>query len=653
MGDSTEASHGRIDLTGVAPANGDRLGLERVTRPAIPTFDWSDDPQAQHTSALIKLGALKQAKGLNAEAEALFREALDIGERVLRPDDPRLLPALSSVACACISRGALAEAEPLVTRLLAMSESNRGQDHPDLVIILNDLTRVCLRQSAHAMAESVLLRLASIKRAKGEDHPEVATVLASLAVVRQALGRHESAEQLWRRVLSIRERTLAPNHFTLATTLEHLGEACAARGKIGESLQAYRRAQAIRELTLGADHASVRTSRERIADLQLQGSDDSLDSEDVSPDISRGVSPPDGFSLPSAASSGVAPSGRPSRDTQTARRSRRGTRVLERPRSEDPTSEGETTLVDPLAAGRSEIVQPISAAIPYADLYQSPRQDTPYSDEVEEEIHPIKGFLAWCIHILWRRRTAALAVTGVAAVFVGVMATDSRAWSDTDEPVAEEIPARNETTLLAGSLPAPRPTVGVIEQPKPAPAGSALSNTAPATTRPRAVEQRTPARNDSDRRTAPAISIPTMPSTLLASFDSALRAQPVPTRGIGEPLVMPAPVVGGGSGQLTFERYDPVNSPQPARLIGTLPTPRAPNAVRDVQGDVLVRFDVDLSGRPVISSLSVVSSPNQILTAAVLRVIPGLRFEPARSGGAEPKPVAGVVQLKFQFRPTK
>jgi TonB family protein len=652
MGDSTEASHGRIDLTGGGPANGDRLGLERVTRAAIPTFDWTDDPQAQHTSGLIKLGALKQANGLNAEAEALFREALDIGERVLRPDDPRLLPALSSVACACIARGALAEAEPMVTRLLAMSESNRGQDHPDLVIILNDLTRVCLRQSAHAMAESVLLRLAAIKRAKGEDHPEVATVLASLAAVRQALGRHESAEQLWRRVLSIRERTLAPNHFTLATTLEHLGEACAARGKIAESLQAYRRAQAIRELTLGADHASVRTSRERIADLQLQGSDDSLDSEDVSPVVSRGVSPPDGFSLPSSASLGAAPSARPSRDSSTARRSRRGTRVLDRPRLEEPTTEVEATLAEPVPGPMQEIAQPISAAIPYADFYQSPRQDTEYSDEDEEEIHPIKGFLAWCIYILQRRRTAALAVTGVAAVFIGVMATDSRAWSDTEEPVAEETPARQET-LPGGPLPATRPTLGTIDQSKPAPGANALANVAPPTPRPRAAEQRTPARNDADRRTAATISIPTMSSTLMVRLDSALRAQPIPTRGIDEPLVMPAPVVGGGSGRLTFERYDPVNAPQPARLIGALPTPRAPNAVRDVHGDVLVRFDVDSSGRPVVSSLSVVSSPNQILSAAVLRVIPGLRFEPARSGGAEPQPVPGVVQLKFQFRPTK
>jgi TonB family protein len=656
MGDSIEASHGRIDLSGVAPVNGDRVGLERVARPAIPTFDWADDPQAQHTSSLIKLGALKQAKGHHEEAEALFREALDIGERVLRQDDPRLLPALSSVACACVSRGALAEAEPLVTRLLAISESNRGQDFPDLVIILNDLTRVCLRQSAHAMAESVLLRLAAIKRAKGEDHPEVATVLASLAVVRQALGRHESAEQLWRRVLAIRERTLAPNHFALATTLEHLGEACAARGKIGESLQAFRRAQAVRELTLGSDHASVRTARERIADLQLQSSDDSLCSEDVSLDNDRGVSPPEGFSLPSAVNPSFAPPSRPLPDPSVARRSRRGSRVLERPRSEDATSDSGAAPQEPVTAPSREIAEPISPAVPYAGVFQHARHDTVDADEAEEESHPIKGFLAWSTQLLWRRRTAVIAVTGVAAVFIGLMATDSRAWNEIDEPVAEEFPARQEAIIVPGPGRAPQPTVDAPSETKPAATlGTGASGVAAASPRPRPVEQRTAGRNVNERRTRQSdISIPTLPSNLMAGFDSALRARPDPLRDVGKPVAVELPPVSSEVIRPNYgERNDPVTTAQRARLIGTLPTPRLPAELVNVQGEVRVRFEVDASGRPVMSTASAVSSPGPMLTAAVLKVIPGMRFEPARSAGPDSKPIGDVVQLTFQFVTTK
>ena len=78
-------------------------------------------------------------------------------------------------------------------------------------------------------------------------------------------------------MLDIRERTLAPNHVGLATALERLAESCSARGKIGEALGLLQRALTIRELTLGVGNPSLRVSRDRIADLQLQASEEGLD----------------------------------------------------------------------------------------------------------------------------------------------------------------------------------------------------------------------------------------------------------------------------------------------------------------------------------------------------------------------------------------
>jgi len=186
-----------------------------------------------------------------------------------------LVASLINLAGYHVQRGAFNEAEPLLSRALSISERNTDEEQSDLAILLNDLARICLKQSAYTLAEPLLTRLLAIKQSKGENHPEVATVLASLACVRQGLGQHESAEQLWRRVLDIRERILAPNHFSVASAMEHLAESCAARGKIEEALQLYQRAQTIRQLTLGSNHSSLRISRDRIADLQLQASEDS------------------------------------------------------------------------------------------------------------------------------------------------------------------------------------------------------------------------------------------------------------------------------------------------------------------------------------------------------------------------------------------
>ena len=91
------------------------------------------------------------------------------------------------------------------------------------------------------------------------------------------------------------------------------------------------------------------------------------------------------------------------------------------------------------------------------------------------------------------------------------------------------------------------------------------------------------------------------------------------------------------------------SGPQRARLIGELPTPRVPDQIADIEGEVRVRFNVDTEGRPVMSTLTVVASPNPLLTTAVRKVIPGIRFEPARTSGADSRVVGDVVEVGFRF----
>jgi TonB family protein len=166
-------------------------------------------------------------------------------------------------------------------------------------------------------------------------------------------------------------------------------------------------------------------------------------------------------------------------------------------------------------------------------------------------------------------------------------------------------------------------------------------------------DQRSAVKKPADRRAEPpAIAIPKLSSALTAGFDSVVRVRSGPETAVGDqfsvqPLPLPA-----ASQRMAFERDDAANLAQRAQLIGTLPVPRYPAQLRgEVQGEVRVRFDVDATGRPVMANASVVSSPNPMLTAAVLKVIPNIRFEPARSGGHDSKRIPDVVQLTFQFRP--
>ena len=658
MVDSTAAYERGPDSPSYSLVTGDRATSERSIRPAAPGSEGIDGAGAEHASALLQMGAAKQDAGAYLEAEDLFRRALDIGERALGAENPALVPAMASLASALILAGRFDEAKPLVDRALTVSETGAAKNDPDLAIVLNELARLCLKQSAFELAEPLLLRMLALKRVKGEDHPEVATVLASLATVRQALGRHESAEQLWRRVLEIRELTLAPNHFALATALEHLGEACAARGKTGEALQLLQRAQTIRELTLGAGHQSVRVCRDRIADLQLQA-EGSLDSEVLAP-----APAPERYRLLSADHSLV--NTPPVTRERSAPAPRKGTarlidndppaRPIERELTSQPVTASPiaTLSVPEVAVPLAKAAEPTAATVPaepvnYRDVIMSIRQELEEDEETAVATPRATALIAAAVAAVKQRQKATvLGIVGIATLVT--LATVSRAWS---ESAALEPAVRTAEPLRAISTPliptgASAPLAKDAENP---PAVAAAAATPVSRDR---VEQRSTVKKPADRKVSEGapISIPKISATLAGNFDSVVRARTAPSRSLETGPTTPLPVTGSGQ-PLTFAREDAASVPQRAQLIGALPTPRYPSQMNGAEGEVRVRFQVDSLGRPVTSSISVVRSSNSLFTAATLKVIPELRFVPARSGGSDPKPVSDVVQIGFQFKPSK
>jgi len=706
MADSTISYERCIETAGIALASGDRASAERALRAAIQTIESVEGAQLELVSVLSQLGALKHDMGSYDEAEEVFRRALNISERVIGPDDVRLVSALTGLGAARIMRGAPEEAEPVITRALAIAEKNLGADHPDLVILLNDLTRLYLKQSAHAFAEPLLQRLLAAKRSKGEDHPEVATVLASLATVRQALGRYEAAEQLWRRVLSIRERTLAPNHFSLATAFEHLAETCAARGKVSEALQLFQRALTIRELSLGADHASLRTSRERIADLQLQASEDSLEVGDApasipeirrlssgehlgvglngsapvpqrfvppTPSRERGMSAPPasprerGISAParerSAPPTSFAPAREksfnvPVREKITVRQAREAALITE---TELVPTTLEEKVVTPPVATQAPVVEtaatsaapaePTSAPdpLPYLNALLDIKDELDETPEAAQPKRRVAAMLATTGLFFRERRSAvmvgagALTLTLVIVAAAGAARSGKPTWID-QATVAEAPPRRDSATVtLAGLAETARPQTDVAKD-------SAAANAA------KAVPVRSRETSSSKKATesdgeTPTIALPSMPRTPLVRLDSIARTSNVSARPSNDSLQVQLSAMVDNTKKAASATS--VGAPVRSRVIGSLPTPQYPQQLlrASVGGEVRVRFDVDTLGRPVMSTFVVVGSPDAQLSAAVRRVIPDIRFEPARTPWPEYRPIVDRVEIGFQFNP--
>ncbi len=594
------ASYDRsIEAAGVALASGDRTNAERALRGAIQAAEKLEGSALELAAALIKLGTLKQ------------------------------------------EMGAVDEAAPLFARALAVSEKELGQDHPDLVILLNDLSRLYLKQSAHELAEPLLLRLLAIKRVKGEDHPEVATVLASLAAVRQALGSHEAAEQLWRRVLTIRERTLAPNHFSLATTLEHLAETCAARGKVREALENLQRALAIRALTLGADHASLRSARERIADLQLQASEESLDHPDATATMSEKprLQLTDSLRFPLPASAAFEP---------PVTRPREVPQALERP---TPVVRLEEKEASPHGYGLAirESTPSAPATAPYLNVLMDIKDELEETDEARHAPAAAASLVAALTAYLQPRRTAVMIGAGVIALPLvawgayAAMKSDANSGWVQQAPLAQVAPARDSLSSATD----PRVAAEHVRD------SIAAAVTASAATGRARSEERV-SRKASDEPAEPEILVPSM-RPMVVRLDSVSRLINSRMGTVGESFSVQMQSTLDNTRRLNAADFEAVGVPQRARLIGALPTPRYPDQLSKnrIGGDVVVRFEVDTDGRPVGATVIVISSPHPLLTAAVRKVIPEMRFDPARSPSPASRPIAESVEIGFKFNPSK
>jgi protein TonB len=84
------------------------------------------------------------------------------------------------------------------------------------------------------------------------------------------------------------------------------------------------------------------------------------------------------------------------------------------------------------------------------------------------------------------------------------------------------------------------------------------------------------------------------------------------------------------------------------RLVETPPPPRFPEVMRraGIEGEVVVKFLVDTLGRVDTTSIEVIRSTHQAFTAAVIEMLPRLRFIPSAHGERK---VAAVAMMPFRF----
>ncbi len=168
------------------------------------------EENADAAIALAGLAFVKRKLGDEASAEALYREALRIREKVLEPNNMVTVVTLEQLAETCVARGNVGEAVTLFRRALSTREVALGPGHASVQAARSRLTELLAMTTVAADAAAATPRVRSVTRKKRtllySSAGVVAVAMAGLLMLRPRAHR---GDDLASGELSAEERTAA------------------------------------------------------------------------------------------------------------------------------------------------------------------------------------------------------------------------------------------------------------------------------------------------------------------------------------------------------------------------------------------------------------------------------------------------------------
>lgn len=217
-----------------------------------------ENPEA--ANLLNGAGCYLRVRARYEEAHPFFIRALEIREKIFKPESQEIAKSLNSLAGLYLDMGKYDAAEPLYKSALDIRERILKPDHPDVATSLNNLASLYKAQGKNDDSEPLFKRSLEIyEKALGSTHPDFATSLNNLALLYHDQGKNEDSELLYKRALEINEKALGSAHPGVAKSLNNLASLYKSQGKYAKTAPLYLRAIEIAEKSLGEDHPDFLT----------------------------------------------------------------------------------------------------------------------------------------------------------------------------------------------------------------------------------------------------------------------------------------------------------------------------------------------------------------------------------------------------------
>lgn len=163
-----------------------------------------DSPELKEASDLTTSVAKLMGEQKYNEALPLAKRALEIRERLLPRDDPRIGNSLIYLAGVYGAKKDNGKAKETLERLLQFQTERFGADNARLAPTLERLAVLYFKDDDYSKTEAAYKRALALKEKEyGNDHVEVAHTLYGLGQFYRARGDFESGSPVYRRALRI------------------------------------------------------------------------------------------------------------------------------------------------------------------------------------------------------------------------------------------------------------------------------------------------------------------------------------------------------------------------------------------------------------------------------------------------------------------
>ncbi len=265
----TDFMTGMFKVSDPSQARGDDIRAREILDKASKQIDTglAKDPELQAQMMQV-MGSVYESLGLFANAESLFRRALEIRRGTLGPRNPDTLQSMYGLAEVLTYESHYADAEKLCRETLESRRAVLGSEHRDTLSSMTWLAWILFLEGRYPDAEKLhreAIELAS--RVWGPDDRVTLVAMNRLAIDLVEQGKYPEAEKAFREVLEGDRRTLGSDHQDTLGTLNNLATTLDKEGRFAESetlnsdaLQAYRR-------VLGPEHPRTLMCMENLASI--------------------------------------------------------------------------------------------------------------------------------------------------------------------------------------------------------------------------------------------------------------------------------------------------------------------------------------------------------------------------------------------------